>query len=142
MFGMHLCRYALTCIRKYIHVHTCICTYTCIHAYVGTYIQTYIYIYIHTYIHTYTHTNMNQTSIRAYMHTCIHSYIHTYIANTGVSKIEYTATVGGAYTVSVQRARAGGLMGYYYNNMWMVGDVKSEHVDPLIDFDWVLRVCE
>ena len=57
----------------------------------------------------------------------------------GVSAIQYTITVSGAYTVRVQRATAGGLLGQYYNNMWMVGDVKIENVDGSIDFDWGAR---
>jgi hypothetical protein len=36
----------------------------------------------------------------------------------------------------VQRPLAGGLLGQYYNNMWMVGDAKMEHIDTTIDFDW------
>ena len=57
----------------------------------------------------------------------------------GVSAVHYTATVAGAYTVHVMRPRAGGLLGHYYNNMWMVGDVKEEHVDAQVDFDWQTR---
>ena len=68
--------------------------------------------------------------------------VRTSVAQTltpGVSALTYTVTVGGAYSVRVLRAHAGGLLGQYYNNMWMVGDVKMEHVDASIDFDWGSR---
>lgn len=54
----------------------------------------------------------------------------------GVAAVHFAATIAGAYRVHVQRAEAGGLLGQYYNNMWMVGDVKEVNVDPVIDFDW------
>ena len=68
--------------------------------------------------------------------------VRTSVAKTltpGVSALVYTVSVGGAYSVRVLRAHAGGLLGQYYNNMWMVGEVKMEHVDATIDFDWGSR---
>ena len=50
--------------------------------------------------------------------------------------VSYTATESGSYTISVQRANAGGLRGEYFNNMWLLGDAAVSSVDEEIDFSW------
>mmetsp|Transcript_34887 Transcript_34887/g.82189 ORF Transcript_34887/g.82189 Transcript_34887/m.82189 type:complete len:5981 (-) Transcript_34887:63-18005(-) len=54
----------------------------------------------------------------------------------GTYNVEYVATQSGSYEIAVRRASAGGLMGEYFNNMWLLGDPAIENVDMEIDFSW------
>ena len=42
----------------------------------------------------------------------------------------------GTYSLSIQAAHAGGLVGEYYNNRWLYGSPTLTRVDESIDFQW------
>eukprot|EP00960_Hanusia_phi_P062334 765116-Hanusia_phi.AAC.3 len=48
----------------------------------------------------------------------------------------YTATISGIYEVSIRRFDLGGLLGEYFNNMWLIGEPSATSIDPDINFNW------
>ena len=91
---------------RYVHVRTCMQSYTCtyvhVHMYIPglyvhvhtTYTHTYIYTYVHIIMPTYIHVHVHMYIPGLYVHvrtyyirTYIHTYICTYYAYTHVSTI-------------------------------------------------------
>jgi len=54
----------------------------------------------------------------------------------GTYHVAYVATQSGNYDISVRRATAGGLMGEYFNNMWLLGEPAVAVVDPEVSYNW------
>jgi len=54
----------------------------------------------------------------------------------GTYQVAYVATVSGNYDITVRRANAGGLLGEYFNNMWLLGDPAITSIDPTVPYNW------
>jgi hypothetical protein len=58
------------------------------------------------------------------------------LAVPGAYAVTHLPTVSGDYSVSVERARPGGLASEWFNNMWLMGEPADATVSEQIDFDW------
>jgi len=54
----------------------------------------------------------------------------------GDYSITYVTTESGSYAVDVKRAIPGGLLGEYFNNMWLLGTPADTNIDSVVSFDW------
>lgn len=56
--------------------------------------------------------------------------------SSGVYSVSYAVSEAGLYNIQVRRPSAGGLVGEYFNNMWLSGAADETNVDGTINFSW------
>eukprot|EP00961_Rhodomonas_salina_P031434 423355-Rhodomonas_salina.2 len=57
-------------------------------------------------------------------------------SSPGTYSISHLPSESGDYSITVQRASAGGLKSAWFNNMWLMGEPADEGIDEQVDYDW------
>ena len=58
------------------------------------------------------------------------------IAAPGTYQVSFLPTESGDYSISIQRPTPGGLLGQWFNNMWLLGDAADTAVSETVNYDW------